>query len=63
MTAVTGMTVVIAMTIIEGVIDMTENEHRAKEHEELIAALMQIAESLKRIERDLFWMVHSDERY
>lgn len=40
---------------------MNENERR--EHEELIAVLTQIAEALRRIEHDLFWLGHSDERY
>lgn len=40
---------------------MNENERR--EHEELIAVLAQIAEALRRIEHDLFWLGHNDERY
>ena len=39
---------------------MDEKERR--EHEALIDALAQIASILKKIENDLFWMVHADER-
>ena len=48
------------MNTMKGMKQMDEKKRR--EHEELIAALAQIAAILKKIENDLFWMVHADER-
>lgn len=39
-----------------------ENQER-REHEKLIAVLSQIVEMLRKIEHDLFWLGHNDERY
>ena len=50
----------IEMIIVKGMKQMDEKEHR--EHEELIAVLTRIADILRKMENDLFWMVHADER-
>lgn len=60
MTDMTDVTIMIEMIIVKGMKQMDEKEHR--EHEELIAVLTRIADILRKMENDLFWMVHADER-
>ncbi len=60
MTDMTDVTIMIEMIIVKGMKQMDEKERR--EHEELIAVLTRIADILRKMENDLFWMVHADER-